>query len=67
MALVHCFGGGGGAPSVEPAPQKAPTKSLSAGAQAAIDAQRDRAKKNKGLAASILTGVNADRKGDTLG
>ena len=46
--------GGGGAPSVEKMPEKQQTKSLSAGANAAAQAQQDRAKKNRGLTASIL-------------
>lgn len=73
------MGGFGGAPSapepqpVPEAPQKLATKSVSAGAQAAADAQRDRARKNRGLAASILTSRsglasgNADMNNDTLG
>ena len=72
---------GGGGPSYDPpepqpvpeAPQKLATKSVSAGAQAAADAQRDRARKNRGLAASILTNRsglvpgNDDLRSDTLG
>lgn len=74
------MGGFGGAPSapepqpVPEAPQKLATKSVSAGAQAAADAQRDRARKNRGLAASILTsrsglasGSSTDMNNDTLG
>jgi len=66
MALVHCAGGGGGGGDVPATPQKASMKPITAGAQAAIDAQRTRAKKNRGLAASILTGLNSGEK-DTLG
>jgi len=64
------------APTVEettPVPTKAPTKAVSAGAQAAAEAQRDRAKKNRGLAASILTNRSGlaqgaqDLRNDTLG
>ena len=54
MPLVHCFGGGG-TPDVPPTPKPQQPKSISAGAQAAADAQRDKAKRNRGLAASILT------------
>lgn len=47
---------GGSAPSApEPLPEKQQTKSLSAGAAEAAQAQRDRAKRNRGLTASILT------------
>ena len=73
MPLIHCFGEGGtpDVPEVEPTPTKQATKSVSAGAQAAADAQRDRAKKNRGLAASILTsrsGLSDNGQGsDTLG
>ncbi len=52
------FGGGGGgyeAPEVEPVPEKQATKSLTAGAAGAYAAQKDRQRKNRGLAASILT------------
>ena len=70
MALVHCFGGGG-TPDVPETPAKQPTKSVSAGAQAAAEAQRERQKKNRGLAASILTsrsGLSDNAEGqDTLG
>ena len=48
---------GGGSPhydAPEPTPTKQATKSLSAGAQAAAQAQQDRAKRNKGLASSIV-------------
>lgn len=54
MPLIHCFGGAS-TPDVPETPTKQPTKSVSAGAQAAAEAQRDRSKKNRGLAASILT------------
>ena len=73
MPLIHCFGGGGSpdVPQVEPTPTKQATKSVSAGAQAAADAQRERSKKNRGLAASILTnrsGLSDNGMGnDTLG
>ena len=72
MPLIHCFGGGG-TPDVPETPTKQPTKSVSAGAQAAAEAQRDRQKKNRGLAASILTnrsGLSQQDNGmgsDTLG
>ncbi|MBD5608561.1 MAG: hypothetical protein HDQ93_06905 [Desulfovibrio sp.] len=52
------FGGGGqsyDAPEVEPVPEKQPTKSVSAGATAAYEAQKDRQKKNRGLVSSIMT------------
>lgn len=42
-------------PEVESLPEKQATKSLSAGATAAAQAQKDKAKKNRGLTASILT------------
>ncbi len=71
MPLIHCGFGGGGAPDVPETPQKAPTKSVSAGAQAAAEAQRERAKRNRGLAASILTSRSAladsGQGSDTLG
>ena len=47
------FGGGPSAP--DPLPEKQQTKSLSAGATAAAQAQQERARKNRGLTASILT------------
>lgn len=50
------FGGGGyDAPEIEPIPEKQPTKSLSAGATAAAQAQKDKQRKNRGLAQSIMT------------
>ena len=48
------MGFGGGAPSVEQAPEKQQTKALSAGANAAAQAQQDKAKKNRGLTSAIL-------------
>lgn len=67
MALIHAFGGGG-TPDVPPTPKQQSPKSLSAGAQAAAEAQRDKAKRNRGLAASILTSpAQQDRTSDTLG
>ena len=71
MPLVHCGGGGYDAPDVPETPVKQATKSVSAGAQAAAEAQRERSKRNRGLAASILTsrsGLVGDTPGnDTLG
>ena len=55
MPLIHCFGGGASTPDVPETPQKQATKSVSAGAQAAAEAQRERSRRNRGLAASILT------------
>lgn len=49
------FGGGASMPEVEEVPEKQATKSLSAGATAAAQAQKDRARKNRGLTASIMT------------
>lgn len=51
------FGGGGSyeAPEVEPVPEKQATKSLSAGATAAYQGQKDKQRKNRGLASSIMT------------
>lgn len=49
------FGGGYSTPEVEPIPEKQPTKSLSAGATAAAQAQKDKQRKNRGLAQSIMT------------
>lgn len=51
------FGGGGGyeAPAVDPVPEKQATKSLSAGATAAYQGQKDRQRKNRGLVSSIMT------------
>lgn len=54
MPLVHCFGGAS-TPDVPETPVKQATKSVSAGAQAAADAQRERSKRSRGLVASILT------------
>ena len=39
----------------DPLPEKQQTKALSAGATAAAQAQQERAKRNRGLTASILT------------
>jgi hypothetical protein len=52
------MGGTPSTPAVEPVPEKQATKSLSAGATAAAQAQRDRQKKNRGLTASIMTQRN---------
>ena len=49
------MGGGGSSPDIEEIPEKQATKSLSAGANAAVQAQKERARRNLGLAASILT------------
>lgn len=49
------FGGGYDAPAVEPLPEKQATKSLSAGATAAAQAQREKRRAYRGLTASILT------------
>ena len=49
------MGGGYSAPAVEPVPEKQATKSLSAGATAAAQAQKDKARKHRGLTASIMT------------
>ena len=65
MPLIHCFGGGGGTPDVPETPTKQPTKSVSAGAQAAAEAQRERQKRNRGLAASILTSRSGLQQQDT--
>ena len=64
MPLIHCFGGGG-SPDVPETPTKQATKSVSAGAQAAADAQRERQKRNRGLAASILTDRSGLQQQDT--
>ncbi len=47
------FGGTPKAP--DPLPEKQQTKSLSAGAAEAAQAQREKARRNRGLTASILT------------
>lgn len=65
-------GGGYSAPEIttETEPAKQAVKSVSAAASAAAEAQRERAKKSRGIAASILTGANAARDnagGKTLG
>ena len=49
------FGGGYDAPEVQPVPEKEPTKSVSAGASAAAESQRQKARRNRGVAASIMT------------
>ena len=52
-------------------PEKQPTKSLSAGATAAYQNQKDKQKKNRGLVASIMTQralASSDQSGNsTLG
>ena len=53
--MIMSFGGGYSTPEVEPTPEKQPTKSLSAGATAAAQAQKDKQRKNRGLAQSIMT------------
>ena len=50
---------------VEPAKQV--VKSVSAAAADAAQAQRERARKSRGLAGSILTGTGTDSSGTTLG
>ena len=64
------LGGGGSydAPEVEPIPEKQPTKSLSAGATAAYQDQKEKHKKNRGLVSSIMTQralASADQSGNT--
>lgn len=64
------FGGGGySAPEVEPTPEKEPTKSVSAGASAAAEFQRQKARKNRGVASSIMTSrsglTTTDSSGNT--
>ena len=49
------FGGGYSAPEQHPIPEKEPTKSVSAGASAAAESQRQKARRNRGVAASIRT------------
>lgn len=46
---------GGGPSAPEKLPEKQQTKSLSAGANAAAQAQQDKAKKNRGLTSAILS------------
>lgn len=56
------FGGGGGdyeAPEVEPIPEKQATKSISAGTTQAYSQQKEKQRKNRGLAASIMTSRGA--------
>lgn len=48
-------GGGYDAPEVQETPTKEATKSVSAGATAASEAQKQKAKRNRGLVASIQT------------
>lgn len=43
------------APAVEPVPEKQPTKSLTAGATAAYQGQKERQRKNRGLVSSIMS------------
>lgn len=52
------MGGSPSVPEVEPVPEKQATKSISAGASVAAQAQRNRQKKNRGLTASIMTQRN---------
>lgn len=56
---------------MEPVPEKQATKSLSAGAVAAAEAQREKQRKNRGLTASILTsrygGAGSGALADTAG
>lgn len=55
-------GGGGGSydpPEVDPVPEKQATKSITAGTTAAYQNQKDRQRKNRGLAASIMTSRGA--------
>lgn len=66
------MGFGGGTPSydppaVEPVPEKQATKSVSAGATAAAEAQKDRQRKNRGLASSIMTARGAMAENETGG
>lgn len=51
--------------AVEPTPTKEPTKSISAGASAAADAQQQKARKNRGLVSSILTSRAGTLEGDS--
>ena len=63
------FGGGGGgsysAPEVKPIPEKQATKSISAGTTQAYSQQKDRQRKNRGLAASIMTSRGALESGNS--
>lgn len=66
--------GGYDAPEVESTPEKQATKSVTASATAAAQQQRERASRNRGLAASILTtqanslgSTNSSTASDTLG
>lgn len=64
------FGGGTpsyDAPEVQPVPEKQATKSVSAGATAAAEAQKDRQRKNRGLASSIMTARGAMAENDAGG
>ncbi len=52
------MGPGGGsfdAPTVDPVPEKQATKSLTAGATAAYQGQKDKQRKNRGLFSTIMT------------
>lgn len=49
------FGGGASAPKLESKPETQATKKQAEGAGAAVDAQKERARRNRGLSASILT------------
>ena len=55
------MGGGGSyeASEVEPVPEKQATKSISAGTTEAYNQQKERQRKNMGLAASIMTARGA--------
>lgn len=55
------------APEVQPVPEKQATKSVSAGATAAAEAQKDRQRKNRGLASSIMTARGAMAENETGG
>ena len=52
------MGGSPSTPEVEPVPEKQATKSLSAGATAAAQAQLEKRKNHRGLTASIMTQRN---------
>lgn len=54
-------------PEVTPVPEKQATKSVSAGATAAAEAQKDRQRKNRGLASSIMTARGAMAENETGG
>lgn len=66
------MGFGGSAPSYDPpevqaVPEKQATKSVSAGATQAAEAQKERQRKNRGLASSIMTARGAMAENDTGG